>query len=362
MSRHKFGMFSFLFALLFAFISVIGAGAAPKGDASVTLSVDQTSFTSSESVVVHVLIENQGKNPVKVLKWYTPAEDVEEPLFAVSRDGKAVDYTGAHYKRPAATGNDYVVLQSGESFTRNVNLGAYYDLSATGDYSVTYDVGSWNLFSEKGSDRKVVEKLSSNTLSLSISGRASSSKLVSSTASYTAAVTGGSTYNKCTTAQQAAVATARNDAYTYAANALSYLNTNAGSQPTLRYTTWFGTYLNTRYSTVTTHFSAISDAMNTASMTFDCGCRKKYYAYVYPNQPYTIYLCSVYWTAPATGTDSKAGTLIHETSHFTVVSGTDDWAYGQTNAKNLAISDPTKAVDNADSHEYFAENTTPVQP
>ena len=101
--------------------------------------------------------------------------------------------------------------------------------------------------------------------------------------------------------------------------------------------------------------------METAPMTFDCGCKKRYYAYVYPNQPYTIYLCSVYWQAPATGTDSKAGTLIHETSHFTVVAGTDDWAYGQSAASSLAISDPVKAVDNADSHEYFAENT-PFQP
>ncbi|HEV8631557.1 MAG TPA: M35 family metallo-endopeptidase, partial [Thermoanaerobaculia bacterium] len=47
----------------------------------------------------------------------------------------------------------------------------------------------------------------------------------------------------------------------------------------------------------------------------------------------------------------------HETSHFTVVAGTDDWAYGQSACKSLALSNPTNAVDNADSHEYFAENT-----
>jgi peptidyl-Lys metalloendopeptidase len=44
-------------------------------------------------------------------------------------------------------------------------------------------------------------------------------------------------------------------------------------------------------------------------------------------------------------------------SHFNVVAGTDDWAYGQTAARNLASSDPAKALDNADNHEYFAENT-----
>ena len=49
------------------------------------------------------------------------------------------------------------------------------------------------------------------------------------------------------------------------------------------------------------------------------------------------------------------GTLIHETSHFTVVAGTHDYAYGQSDCYSLANSSPTKAVHNADSHEYFAE-------
>jgi peptidyl-Lys metalloendopeptidase len=44
-------------------------------------------------------------------------------------------------------------------------------------------------------------------------------------------------------------------------------------------------------------------------------------------------------------------------SHFNVVAATDDHAYGQTAAKSLASSSPTRALDNADNHEYFAENT-----
>jgi hypothetical protein len=44
-----------------------------------------------------------------------------------------------------------------------------------------------------------------------------------------------------------------------------------------------------------------------------------------------------------------------------VVAATDDHAYGQSAAKNLAISNPTRALDNADNHEYFAENTPSLQ-
>jgi peptidyl-Lys metalloendopeptidase len=62
-----------------------------------------------------------------------------------------------------------------------------------------------------------------------------------------------------------------------------------------------------------------------------------------------------------TGTDSRAGTLIHEMSHFDVVTDTDDWAYGQAACKRLAKRSPTRALDNADSHEYFAENTPAQQ-
>jgi peptidyl-Lys metalloendopeptidase len=52
----------------------------------------------------------------------------------------------------------------------------------------------------------------------------------------------------------------------------------------------------------------------------------------------------------------QSGTLIHESSHFTRNGGTDDNTYGQSSCKSLAISSPADAVDNADSHEYFAEN------
>ena len=93
------------------------------------------------------------------------------------------------------------------------------------------------------------------------------------------------------------------------------------------------------------------------AITVDCGCKQNYYAYVYPTQPYKIYVCKVFWQAPLSGTDSKGGTLIHEMSHFNVVASTDDNAYGQSACKSLALSSPSEALDNADSHEYFSENT-----
>ena len=161
-------------------------------------------------------------------------------------------------------------------------------------------------------------------------------------------------FSGCSNSRQTSTTSGWNSAKTYATNAKNYLN--AGTHGA-RYTTWFGTYTSSRFNTVKNHFTAISDAVNNKPLVFDCSCTDSAYAYVYPTQPYRIYLCNAFWSAPTTGTDSKAGTIIHETSHFNAVAGTDDWAYGQSAAKSLARSNPTRAVDNADSHEYFAENT-----
>ena len=63
-----------------------------------------------------------------------------------------------------------------------------------------------------------------------------------------------------------------------------------------------------------------------------------------------------FWNASLTGTDSRAGTIIHELSHFNVVAGTDDNEYGQVKCRELARTDLLEAIANADSHEYITEN------
>lgn len=343
-----------LFALIAALLITTAVGAAPKnGGAVVSLSVEQGAFSSSQDVLVKVAISNPTNHTVKVLKWFTPVDGVEESLFAVMRNGEPVAYMGAHYKRPAATGSDYISLRSGESINAVVNLSQYYDFSQSGNYEISYAVAADNLFDEKGNAFKYRDVLTSEKVTVTAEGRAPKRPTPPPPPP-----PGGNSFNSCTTDQQSLLVTARSNALTYSNDAKSYLNSNTVNS---RYTTWFGTYDLNRYGTVNNHFNAIAAAFSTTStgagITFDCGCKQNYYAYVYPNEPYTIYLCKVFWQAPATGTDSKAGTLIHEMSHFNVVASTDDWAYGQTNAKSLAISDPNKAIDNADSHEYFAENT-----
>ena len=355
MNKSKFRFNTLVLVVLAALLFTSVVGAAPKDGPSVSLSVAQSEFKSTQDVLVTVTLSNSTRHTVRVLKWFTPADGVEEPLFAVTRDGQPVAYIGAHYKRPAATGKDYFSLKSGESFAFTVNLGDYYDLSASGQYEVFYAVASFNLFDEKGNAFKFRDSLTSEKVNLTVEGRAAKGKPTPPPPP----PPGGNSLNACTVDQQSALVSARNQAKNYASESENYLFAHNSGTP--RYLEWFGAFTTTRHNTVKTHFTAISDAWDNAGVTFDCKCKQPYYAYVYPNQPYNIYLCKVFWTAPLAGTDSKAGTLIHEMSHFNVVAATDDVVYGQAGARDLADSDPDLAITNADSHEYFAENT-PVLP
>ena len=76
-----------------------------------------------------------------------------------------------------------------------------------------------------------------------------------------------------------------------------------------------------------------------------------------PSRFGTIYLCGGFWTSSTIGTDSRAGTLVHESSHWTANGGTYDYAYGQANCKQLAITNQYEALFNGDNYAYFAENT-----
>ena len=155
---------------------------------------------------------------------------------------------------------------------------------------------------------------------------------------------GGASYIGCSAEEQAIIQSALTKACDVAKRCRDYLNgIPIPSRPDARYLEWFGAYDATRYATVTTNYDKIADAFCNKNLTFRChsdSCQSNWYAYVYANRPYGIFLCNRFWTAGEQGIDSKMGTLIHEMSHFTVVAGTQDFAYGVTACKALAGPTP----------------------
>lgn len=319
------------------------------GDVAVSLSVASQTLRASDAAAVTVTYTNVSSQPVSLLRWYVPGTPgIKTEMLSVTRNGEEVEYVGPHIKRAAPSSEDFIVLAPGESYSGVVSLSELYDLSESGNYSVRFAAQSVNQHNV-GLTRAA--NLDSNLVSLWIEGRASREPAAQAQSVGAQAVTPAS---NCSSTRASQITTAIASAKTYASSTSSYLN--GISSGTTRYTTWFGTYSATNLAKARSNFSKISNHLNTANVTVDCNCTDSAYAYVYSNDPTRIYVCNAFWGAPNTGTDSKAGTLVHEVSHFTVVAGTGDRAYGQSAAKNLAKSNPAQALANADSHEYIAEN------
>ena len=345
--------------------AIAAAVAAPPASKSNPLRVSMVAATGSASDFlgkVDITITNTSRHTVRLPKWQLPSDDMEGKLFNVSRDGEPVPYTGMQTKRSDKhfEASDFHVLKAGESYRATVDLTSEYAMAKSGQYVVTYAAPlqfaslSTGEMLKQGNGLPMIA--ASAPLRLWVDGSDQLAKGGTAPAPTAAPSQGliATSFTKCTTTQQSQVNTALDSARVYSENAKGYL---AAGTTGARYTTWFGAYTSGRYATASQHFVAIDDAFDNKAITVDCGCKKSYYAYVYPTQPYKIYVCRAFWNAPNTGTDSRAGTLVHEMSHFDIVANTDDVVYGQSGAKNLAISDPDGALRNADSHEYFAENT-----
>lgn len=346
--------------------AIAAAGAAQPSAKFNPLRVSLTAATADSGGflgAVEVVVTNTGNRTVRVPKWELPSELLEAKLFQVSRDGVPVQYEGPMIKRGLPGAEDFAILRAGESYRAVVDLTAAYDMTQSGRYVVTL-VSPLQHASVSGGEmlkdtRGLPMLLQTAPLNLWVDGKDQLGAVQQAKPPKpdgSGVVVNGVTYKGCTTSRidtaGQAVAAARN----YSENGKGYLNSGATGP---RYTTWFGAYTAARYSTAQQHFAAIDTALDQSGgqIAINCGCNQNYYAYVYPNRPYEIFVCRAFWSAPLVGTDSKAGTLIHETSHFNVVAGTDDIVYGQAGAKNLALSDPNGALNNADNHEYFAENT-----
>ena len=335
------------------------AGSAVAGNGSslsATLQTEKWAYERSEEVTLRFSLANTGTESAYILRWQTPVAGVEADLFEVEVDGQPVAYIGKLIKRAAPQPEDFMELAPGETVTATFDLSAVYDMTREGEYTVRYRGELDELYNTWGevegrrfakAPKQVVTVVESNAVSLYSEAREQQFGINLSALQF-----GGTQY--CDSGQVTKLKTAHTNAQSYSSKAVNWLNTNPDSY-TL-YIKWFGAYASTRYNTVKSHFNAVYNAFATKNVTYDCSCTEpSYYAYVYPSQPYMIYLCGYFWKAGATGTDSQAGTLVHEMSHFNVTAGTQDYVYGQTAALRLAKTQPKKAINNADNHEYFAE-------
>lgn len=332
------------------FIAALWAAPAAAGGLSITIDSARAFVGNGEPAVVRVTLRNDGAEDASILRWQSPLRGVESNLFDVRLDGEAVAYLGRMYKRPAPGAEDYLRLAPGTSTTVEVDLSRYYDMSRTGEYSVGYRVA-----------QDAASGIESNVLWLAVE-RDGQARIFQALARQQPRRATGTTLDPefvgCSGNEQSQLTDALDGTEYLSARAYNYLHgvpVNKRKKNTA-YKTWFGRYTAQRYSTVMTIYANVFTVANDYTVTFHCDCDEEdTYAYVYSDEPFHIHLCGLFWESPTIGVDSQAGTLIHETSHFDVVAGTDDYVYGQSACKRLASRDPNRAVFNADSYEYFAE-------
>jgi len=244
----------------------------------------------------------------------------------------------------------FTVLEPGQKMDVTHDLSSVYDFSSSG--AGDYNFVPFNRFQHVSPSGKLMEILADHQpANLKINGLLS--KPVDTT---TGSLQKRAKFNGCSDNEQTGIKKAIEMAQSSALDTSGYSNL-LSLVSTERYKTWFGEYDHARVNLVQKHFNRISRE-GLKDFSFDCTCeRNDVFAYVYPDQFGKIYLCGAFWRATNSGTDSRAGTLIHESSHFTDIAGTEDYVYGQAGAKDLAQTNPDEAVANADSYEYFAENS-----
>jgi hypothetical protein len=100
------------------------------------------------------------------------------------------------------------------------------------------------------------------------------------------------------------------------------------------YKEWFGAFDQSRYDTVTQHYNDINNALNNDTITYDFNgsdCDSDTFAYTHKGSR-TIFLCTLYISAPEIGTDASLARLFEFvarsallTTTFTVRPSAETW-------------------------------------
>jgi hypothetical protein len=329
-------------------------------------------------------VTNTGSDDLYILPWFTPLEGLLSDCLKVTRNGRKVKYDGPLVKRGKPEAEDYILLRANDTLRLRLPLDEAYHVSEPGTYKVAVTANIQDLIRVEPhaltdkilSSRRRVRSVAlpgaatsfaveagSGKPRLTLGARArereskrkekASRKKASRKEFRTLAKPHEPKFTNGSADEQEKTKQAHLDAYALCTNALAALADDAA------YKEWFGTHTTGRMATVKSTYSKIKKKMEDEEFEYDLtSCSKNIYAYTYANTT-KIWVCKKYWAAPATGTDSKAGTLLHEHSHASagredVKDANGNTVYGQTACRKLAKDNPDDAIKNADNHEYYA--------
>lgn len=358
-------------------VSTRRAASVAKAQASpftATLDIPARKLGSDEAVRATFVLTNTSDTAYLVNPACTPLEGMLSDCLRVTREGKRVDYDGPMIKRALLPLEKYLRVAPGKSLSSEIVVNDGYELYHEGRYRIAVDTDLFQFVKEEvvtapvAGGAAMMFKADRSARRANLSAKPSQVEVVATPAA--PRMTMGARARvmaKTTSAAAALLVTSDPDdpdrvskeqqvrqAFADAIPLLDNALAKVGDNP--HYGTWFGTHKTQRSNTVTSNLTKIKDQMRNSTFTLNItgsGCRSGVYAYTYKGAR-EIWLCDAFWSAPATGINSKAGTMVHEASH--AVARTDDHEYGEDDCKKLARNDPDRAINNADNYEYFAEH------
>jgi len=246
-------------------------------------------------------------------------------LFRVFEDGKEVAYKGPY----VSTIKSSKTLSAGDTYIAHVNIKEYYKLT-TGTHNYQIHYGDTHNSNTLEIEANIVPQKTRNYKQIK--------------------------RQTCASNQLSTLSIDKARAQSLAQNAVNTMPTVDKNHAL--YKKWFGYATSGRYHAVYTGYKKISAGLSHA--TYDCSpsryC-KNANAFVWPDRPYGIHICSNYWKH---NEKDRAKTQVHEISHLYATLATVDgdghkgyWYY--SGAQDLAKINPNLAIHNAYSYGYYAK-------
>jgi len=298
------------------------------GQFDISLNIETTN-----PLALNFTITNALNTPQTFLQWGTPFEGVWTDMFDIrDENGNRMEYIGMMVRRgEVPIPEEYKTLPAGESLTVMVNLEDNYEFVSAGKYSARVALPDYAQIQFSAASSQIVD-------------------FQMDTIPAKKEFPGPLAWTNCNSNEISQGNSAVSGATSEAQRAYNCLNQGCDTQ----YARWFGTYSTANHNYVTLCYRNVHTRLSGSTFNGYCnpsGCGSNVYGYVYPTDTtYTVYLCGLFWSR----SNERVNTIVHEMSHFRTLSGTQDYAYGQTACLNLARSNPGQATRNADNICYFS--------
>ncbi len=344
----------------YSFSAIALAGLASAAAVNSNASPVSVSLSSMGDTTVKAVITNNGDKGYNIMHKGTILDHVPVNKFQVTKGAEMASFHGIKL-RMGTTGfhaDDFTALSPGESKEVVVDLAEIYGLDKSGVYDVmasgrfrVADADSTELIRGGG------VRFASNSVSINVDGAKAGqvTKAIHANLEARSKIASDCTASQTTTVKDG-IARCKSQA-----NAAADAATNGSAS---KFKEYFKSTADKDRKYVASRFKAVAKecgATDGGVLTVHCKdiykyCRSNDFAYTVSEDDAVVWCSEYYASSTETGTchgDDKTGTTIHEFTHASSVfsPATDDYAYGYDDCVAL---DRAKALENADTYEYYA--------